>query len=123
MRWLLFLFLVAALSDRLLIELFLRAMGVSEATAKEIFTELGLSQTQWSRQIHGAEPPRFLGRLGRLQSPKGVETFRWFTFLACAEVGLPRDAKRAVQIRRAVVGQKRMARMGQATDRRERQAS
>jgi hypothetical protein len=121
---LLFLFVltVAVLNDRLLIGLFLRAMGISDATAKEIFSELGLSQTQWSRQIHGVEPPRFLGRLGRLQSEKGLETFRWYLFLTCAAVGLPEEAKRAERIHRTVQGHKRMARMARMHAR-ERQAS
>lgn len=107
------LFATALLSDGFFIRVFIRAMGISEMTTKEIFMELGMSQTQWSRQIHGVEPPRFLAKLSRLQSEKGSETVRWYHFLVCSEIGLPQEITRGAEIATALNGRGKrlMARM------------
>lgn len=99
----------AILSDQILIDCFLRAMGITRTPAKAMFSELGLSQTQWSRQTNGAEPPRFLGRLGRIQSAEGLEVMRWYAVLKLHRLGLPQELLHAADVAR---GLKKMAKAG-----------
>ena len=96
----------AALSTEQLIDCFLRAMGMTQMPAKAVYAELGLSQTQWSRQTTGAEPPRFLSRLGQLQSDGGQRVVQWFLSLALHHAGLPEELTTAGETSR---GLKRMA--------------
>ena len=89
--------LAVVLTDGVLIDCFLRAIGITRTPAKVVYSELGLSQTQWSRQINGAEPPRFLARLARLSNPNIV---RWYSLLIIDQCGLPSEVETGQRVKR-----------------------
>jgi len=90
------------LSDELLVDCFLKALGITRTPAKVVFVELGLSKEQFSRQTTGVEPPRFLGRLGRLQSDVGLEVVRYFGLFLLQSCGQPALVETAIKTKRSL---------------------
>lgn len=108
---------MAALMDGDLVQFFKRAMAKANCSDKQAYTDLGYSQSQFSRMMAGLEPPRFLARIHRLENK---EVVRWFGFEISTHAGLPRDVKRAMPITLAMLGARSMAKASLQSSRRSR---
>lgn len=100
-------FLLVALTDGQLVALFKAAMDKARCSNKQAYTDMGISVTQFSKQMNGTEPPRFLSRIWKIENR---EVSRWFFFLGSLAAGAPKDVKRGVPLVLAMLAQKRMAR-------------
>ena len=106
MRHLLFTLSGVVLSQVDLVRLFRQAMDHCSYPEKAAYTDMGFSQSQFSKQLNGAEPPRFLMRLHLL--PRTVRS--WFSLLLLETDGLPREVRRAVPLTLVLLARKRMVR-------------
>lgn len=107
-------FLLAALSDGQLVQLFRDALKQAKCSEKDAYTDLGMDQSEFSKQMRGIEPPRFLSRIWKIQNR---EVAKWFFFLGLLRTGAPREVKRGVPIMFALTAQRRMARASMSTNR------
>lgn len=107
-------FLLAALADGELVTAFRRALLSARCSDKQAYTDMGLSQTQFSQQMSGELPPRFLARIWKIQNR---EVVKWYWLLLLERTGLPREIKRGTPIVLALMARKRMARASLHTGR------
>jgi hypothetical protein len=107
--FLLFLFVFsAALSDGDLVRLFRLALKKANCEDKAAYTDMGISQSQFSKQMAGLEPPRFLARIWKIE---------WYAFLLGMQTGLPRELKRAIPATLALLAHERMLKASLQTTR------
>lgn len=88
----------AALSAGDLVGFFKEAMGHAQCEDKHAYTDMGYSQSQFSKMMNGVEPPRFLGRLWMIQN---AEVVKWFAFLIEEHTGPPALVERAMHVEAA----------------------
>lgn len=103
-----------ALSDGQLVALFREAMGIARCTDEQAYRDMGISQSQFSKQMTGVEPPRFLSRIWKIEN-KAVA--QWFFFLGVLRIGPPKEVTRGTPIVLALMARKRMARASLQTAR------
>jgi hypothetical protein len=113
--FLLFLFVFsAALSDGDLVRLFRLALKKANCEDKAAYTDMGISQSQFSKQMAGLEPPRFLARIWKIENR---EVAKWYAFLLGMQTGLPRELKRAIPATLALLAHERMLKASLQTTR------
>jgi hypothetical protein len=109
-----FIAVTVALTDGDLVRLFRIALRLAKCEEKEAYTDMEMSQSQFSKQMNGDEPPRFLSRIHRI---KNREVAKCYFFELSALTGPPSHIRRALPLQLALIAQKRMARASLQTRR------
>lgn len=111
MRFVLFA-VFAALADGDLLKIFREAMHHAGCADKEAYTDMAMSQSQFSKQMAGVEPPRFLSRIWKI---KNRDVARWYWFLLCEKSGgAPKELKRGMGLLLVSMGIRRVERRHRA---------
>lgn len=83
-----------------------RAIELAGLTEQQACAEMDLTQTQWAAQCRGE------GHISYTRLAQVPTALAWLALLTAEEYGLPAEVRRSTRLALALVGRRRMARMG-----------